>query len=430
MTVDLKLKGPLRGDIEVPPDKSISHRAALFGSIAEGQSIIDNYLMARDPLATLKALRSLGVNIGVEGKRVTIEGVGLQGLKEPEDVINCENSGTTMRLLSGLLAAQPFFSVLTGDHSLRKRPMDRVIIPLRMMGASLYARRGDSLPPVAIKGGALKGISYICPQASAQVKTAIILAGLYAQGETTVVEPYRSRDHTEKMLQAMGADLRVEGTAVRVRSVKKLDPIEMIVPGDFSSAAFFVVAALVVPGSDVMIRSVGVNPTRTGLLDILVRMGGEVDLMNIREAGGEPVADIHVKYRGPLRATEITPEEVPKCIDEFPILTVAATQAEGVTSVRGAQELRVKESDRIATMVAELRKMGVEVEEYSDGLSIKGPARLRGGALKTYNDHRVAMALAIASLLTDEGVRLEETSSVEVSFPGFFDLLNSLCLKN
>jgi 3-phosphoshikimate 1-carboxyvinyltransferase len=426
MTVELSFKGPLKGEITVPPDKSISHRAAIFSSIAEGESIIRNYLIARDPLSTLNALRLLSVDISVEDSTLVISGRGLHGLREPEDVINCENSGTTMRLLSGLLAGQPFFSVLTGDSSLRQRPMGRVILPLRMMGAHLVARRDDSLPPIAIKGGGLKGIEYTSPHASAQVKSAVLLAGLYAEGETSVIEPHKSRDHTERMLSSMGVEIKVEGLKVTLTPPEELSPVDIIVPGDFSSAAFFIVAALIIPGSEVLIRNVGVNPTRTGLLDILMRMGAEVEILNQREVSGEPVADILSKYTPDLRATEVKEEEIPRTIDEFPVLTVAATQAEGITTIRGASELRVKESDRIAAMVSEFRKMGADIEEYPDGVSIKGPVKLKGAQLSSYGDHRIAMALSVAALLSEEFSTIDDSSSVDISFPGFYEILYRL----
>ncbi len=426
MTVELSFKGPLKGETSVPPDKSISHRAAIFSSIAEGRSIVRNYLMARDPLSTLNALRLLGVDISVEGSTLVISGKGLQGLREPEDVIDCENSGTTMRLLSGLLAGQPFFSVLTGDSSLRQRPMGRVILPLRMMGAHLVARKNDSLPPVAIKGGDLKGIEYPSPHASAQVKSAVLLAGLYAEGKTSVIEPHKSRDHTERMLSSMGVEIKVEGLKVTLTPPEELNPVDITIPGDFSSAAFFVVAALIIPGSEVLIRNVGVNPSRTGLLDILMRMGAEVEILNQREVSGEPVADILSKYTAGLRATEVKEEEIPSAIDEFPVLTVAATQAEGITTIRGASELRVKESDRIAAMVSELRKMGAEIEEYPDGVSIKGPVKLKGAQLSSYGDHRIAMALSVAALLSDSPSTIDDSSSVDISFPGFYEILYRL----
>jgi 3-phosphoshikimate 1-carboxyvinyltransferase len=331
-----------------------------------------------------------------------------------------------MRLLSGLLAGQPFFSVLTGDSSLRQRPMGRVILPLRMMGAHLVARKDDSLPPVAIKGGGLKGIEYISPHASAQVKSAVLLAGLYAEGKTSVIEPHKSRDHTERMLSSMGVEIKVEGLKVTLTPPEELAPVDITVPGDFSSAAFFIVAALIIPGSEVLVRNVGVNPTRTGLLDVLMRMGAEVEILNQREVSGEPVADILSKYTPDLRATEVKEEEIPKAIDEFPVLTVAATQAEGITIIRGASELRVKESDRIAAMVSELRKMGAEIEEYPDGVSIKGPVELKGAQLSSYGDHRIAMALSVAALLSDVPSTIDDSSSVEISFPGFYEILSRL----
>ncbi len=429
-TIELPVSGPLRGEISSPPDKSISHRALIFAAISEGRSIIRNLLRADDPMSTLNALRSLGIEIEDNGEVIEVAGRGIHGFREPGDVIDCGNSGTTMRLLAGLLSGQSFFSVLTGDSSLRKRPMNRVVEPLRLMGATLYGRvqgiKGETLPPLAINGGLLRPVRYTSPVASAQVKSAIILAGLYAEGETVIEEPRRSRDHTERMLSACGAEIHVEGVRVSVIGGSELKPFEITVPGDFSSAAFFIVAATVVKGSEVLIRNVGINPTRTGLIDVMRRMGADVEIINEREVSGEPVADIVSRYTDELGAVELGPEEVPSMIDEFPVFAVLATQARGVTTIRGAGELRVKESDRISTMTTELRNMGVEIEEHPDGMSIYGPVKLRGAALEGYNDHRVAMALSVASLIAEGKSTLHGRSAVDISFPGFFDKLKAL----
>ncbi len=422
----LRRSGPLKGELSPPPDKSISHRALIFCSISKGRSRVKNLLLAEDPLSTMNAMRALGADIRQNDNEIVITGTGLHGLREPEDVIDCGNSGTTMRLLTGLLSAQPFFSVLTGDSSLRGRPMKRVITPLSMMGANIYGREQNSLAPLAIRGNRLKGIEFSSPVASAQVKSAVLLAGLYADGTTTVVETRKSRDHTERMLPAFGANLKVDGLRVSVTPVDELHPLDITVPGDFSSAAFFLVAALIIKGSEVMIRNVCINPTRTGLIEVIKLMGGSIEILNERIVSGEPVADILCRYTDQLKAVDVPEELVPSMIDEFPIFSVLATQADGVTTIRGAEELRVKESDRIKTMATELAKMGVEVEEYPDGMSIKGPVKLRGATLQSHHDHRVAMALSVAALLAEGETTILGTEAVDISFPGFYDELKRL----
>ncbi|NOZ25533.1 MAG: 3-phosphoshikimate 1-carboxyvinyltransferase [Nitrospirae bacterium] len=420
-SIKLSRSGPLRGEVSPPPDKSISHRALMFASIAKGRSHIRSLLRADDPLRTLEAVRALGAEVRDSGEALEVYGRGLYGLKEPDDVIDCGNSGTTMRLLAGLLSGQPFFSVLTGDSSLRQRPMKRVIEPLGMMGAVLHARAGDTLAPVAVKGGGLEGIHYKSPVASAQVKSAVILAALYAAGETVLEEPRKSRDHTERMLPAIGADVRVEGLKVKISGGRELRPLDITIPGDFSSAAFFMVAAAIVEGSEILVRNVGMNPTRTGLLDIMKRMGADVEVVDERDVSGEPVGDVLCRYTDRLAATDISPEEVPAMIDEFPVFCVLACRAEGTTTVRGAAELRVKESDRIAAMTSELDKMGADVEEHPDGLEIRGPVNLRGATLEAHNDHRVAMALSVAALVAEGETTVQGVSAVDISFPGFYD---------
>ncbi|GBE02234.1 3-phosphoshikimate 1-carboxyvinyltransferase 1 [bacterium BMS3Bbin06] len=424
--IELRKSGPLKGEIIPPPDKSISHRSMIFASVADGVSRIRNLLRAADTISTMNAMRALGIDIDDKGEEIMVAGKGLYGLKEPEDVIDCGNSGTTMRLLTGLLSGHPFLSVLTGDDSLRKRPMSRVISPMKDMGAEIHARGGDSFAPIVITGGGLRGMDYTSPVASAQVKSAILLAGLYVEGETTVREPHKSRDHTERMLTAIGADLSVEGLRVTIRGGARLGPMDISVPGDFSSAAFFMAAASMVGGSEVLIRNVGVNPTRTGLIDIMKRMGAGLKILNERDVSGEPVADILCSYTGLLNAVETGPEEVPAMIDEFPILAVLATQAHGTTRIRGARELRVKESDRIAVMTEELRKLGVEVKEYPDGMDINGPVRMKGAVVKSHGDHRVAMSLSIAALAAEGVTTIKGVSAVDISFPGFYRTLGEL----
>lgn len=417
-----------KGEFSPPPDKSISHRAVIFSSLSKGKSVIKNFLKAEDPFSTVNSFRALGIDIDTTGDDLIVSGNGIHGLKEPHGVIDCGNSGTTIRLLSGVLSGNPFFSVLTGDASLRTRPMARVIAPLRQMGAEILARAGDKYPPVAIKGKKLKPITYQMPVASAQVKSAILLAGLYADGETGIEEPAKSRDHTERMLPAFGAEMLIDGLQVRIRGGTELMPAEVYVPGDFSSAAFFLVGALLVKESDITITDVCVNPTRTGLLGILKEMGAELGISNERVISGEPVADIHCRGSAELKAVTITKKQIPALIDEFPILCVAATQATGTTVIRGAEELRVKESDRIRSMATELRKMGAEIEEYEDGLSIGGRCSLRGADIESYGDHRIAMAMAIAGLIADGITTIHGISSVNISFPGFFQIIRRLTL--
>ncbi len=428
----------LKGEITPPPDKSISHRAIMFASIAEGKSIVKNFLKAEDPISTTNAFRMMGIEIEEKaGNELVIHGKGLYGLKEPFDVIDCGNSGTTVRLISGILSGNPFFSVLTGDDSLKQRPMARVINPLKEMGADISARDADKYLPMAIKGKVLKAINYNMPIASAQVKSCLILAGLYADGTTIITEPQKSRDHTERMLMAMGAEIRTDNrrqttedrqNLIEVKSMrdKKLNPIDITVPSDFSSAAFFIAGALIVPDSEISVRNVCINPTRTGLLDVIKNMGGDVRVENMRDVSGEPVADIYCESAGSLKAVKISGDIMPSLIDEFPILCVLATQADGVTEIRGAEELRVKESDRIKAMATELKKLGVELEEYPDGISIKGKASLKGATVESYHDHRIAMSLAIAALVAEGTTTINNAECVDISFPGFFEELKRI----
>ncbi len=437
--IEISKARSLKGKFSPTPDKSISHRAVIFSSLSKGESIIKNLLMAEDIISTINAFRALGVDISeVRNQRseisefptpnseLVINGKGLYGLKEPFEVIDCGNSGTTMRLLSGVLSGNSFFSVLTGDESLRKRPMGRVITPLRQMGAEIIARGEDKYPPIAIKGKRLKPIKHTLPVASAQVKSAILLAGLYADGETEIIEPVKSRDHTERMLPAFGAEIEVDGLRVRIRGGIELKGTEVHVPGDFSSAAFFIIGALLIKDSDITIEGVGINPTRTGIINTLKGMGADIEINNMRNLSGEPVADIHCKGCAKLKAINVTKEQIPTLIDEFPILCVAATQATGTTTIRGAEELRVKESDRIKSMATELRKMGAEIEEFDDGLSIIGKGRLKGTVVESYRDHRIAMAMSIAALIGDGKTTINGISSVNISFPGFFEILKRL----
>lgn len=424
--IEITKANKFKGEFYPPPDKSISHRAIIFSSISKGKSIIKNFLRADDPLRTLNAFRLLGIEIQEEGENLIVNGKGLHGLCEPFNIIDCGNSGTTIRLLSGLLAGNPFFSVLTGDESLRTRPMARIIKPLREMGAEIHARAEDRYPPIAICGKRLRPIDYTLPISSAQVKSALILAGLYADGETTITEPAKSRDHTERMLPEFGANLSVEGLKIKVRGGIELHSTEVSIPGDFSSSAFFIAGALLIEGSEILIKDVGINPTRTGFLRVLKEMGADIKIQNTKTVAGEPIGDIHCTFCEKLKPVSINREMIPSMIDEFPILCVIATQASGTTTIRGAEELRVKESDRIKSMVLELRKMGVDIEEYEDGLSIHGKCRLKGTTLESYRDHRVAMSLCIAGLIADGTTTINGISSVNISFPQFFDILRKL----
>jgi len=397
----------------------------MFASLAKGESTISNFLHAEDPLRTLEAFRQMGIEIDDTDKnRIMVKGKGLHGLSAPEYVIDCGNSGTTMRLISGVLAGQSFASVLTGDNFLLKRPMGRIIKPLSEMGANIVSEKGG-FPPLNIKGGTLRPVKYSSPIASAQVKSAILLAGLYCNGRTTVTEPGKSRDHTERMLNSCGADITINGLEVSIEGTKGLTPFDITIPGDLSSAAFFIVAALIVPGSEIVVKNVGINPTRTGIIEILQSMGGKIALRNEHEVSGEPVADIHVRH-SELSGADIAGDLVLKAIDEFPVLCVASAMARGMTKISGAAELRVKESDRIAAMSTELQKMGVHVEEFEDGLAIKGAGEIKPATVQSHGDHRIAMAMAITGLTVEGETTVENTECVNTSFPGFTDLLDKL----
>lgn len=412
----------ITGEITVPGDKSISHRSIILGSLARGTTVIRGLLRGEDNMATLAAFRRMGIGIRDDGETVTVEGKGLYGLSEPDDVIDCGNSGTSMRLLTGLLAAQPFFSVLTGDRYLRRRPMRRVVEPLTRMGGEIHGRDGGERAPLAIVGRPLSGIRHRSSVASAQVKSAILLAGLYADGETTVQEPHRSRDHSERMLASFGADVTIHGDGVTIRPGRELSPADIVVPGDISSAAFFMVAATIVPHSELLIRNVGVNPTRTGIIDILTLMGGNITLLNQREVSGEPVADLMVKS-APLRGVEIGGEVVPRAIDEFPVIAVAAACAEGETTIRDAAELRVKESDRISAIAGSLRASGIQVEEHPDGMTVRGGG-LSASTTDSRGDHRIAMAMLVAGLAARGETVVTDVDCINTSFPTFFDILS------
>lgn len=416
----------LDGELLVPGDKSISHRAIMFASLAKGVSRVKGLLRGEDCLSTLQAFQSMGIEVVEKGAdELIIHGRGLDGLQEPDDIVDCGNSGTTMRLMSGILAAQPFFSVLTGDQYLRKRPMGRVINPLFEMGAKILGRDGSTKAPLAIDGGSLQPIEYHSPVASAQVKSALLLAGMQIEGTTTVYEPHLSRDHSERMLRYFGAELESFTGGARVTGRVKLEGREVEVPGDISSAAFFLVAGLIVPDSEILLKNVGINPTRSGIIDILQEMGGSIELLNQREFSGEPVADLLVKSSD-LCGIEIGGALVPRAIDEFPVISVAAAFAAGLTTIRGAKELRVKETDRIAAICETLGILGAKIEPLDDGMRITGGQLLTGGKVDSFGDHRIAMSLAVAALQTREEVVIEDTACTATSFPNFWELLATL----
>jgi len=418
----------IAGEITVPGDKSISHRSIMLGAIANGITMVRGFLRGEDNMSTISAFRAMGVRIDDDGETINIHGCGLHGLNEPPDVLDCGNSGTTIRLITGLLAGQPFFSVVTGDQYLRKRPMKRVVEPLSRMGATIMGRNKSSLAPLAIRGGMLTAVRYESPVSSAQIKSSIMLAALYAEGETSVREPTLSRDHSERMFQQFGASISRFDCGVTVRGGVELNAQEVIVPGDISSAAFFIVAALITPGSELLVRNVGVNPTRTGVIDILVAMGGDIELLDQRELSGEPVADLLVRYSR-LKGISVSGSVIPRAIDEFPAICVAAACAEGVTTIRNANELRVKETDRITAMAANLRTLGVHVTEFDDGMDIKGSERLTGGQVDSFGDHRIAMSLSVAALVASGSITVKNTDCVATSFPNFFQLLEKVSVK-
>ncbi len=416
--------GRISGTITVPGDKSISHRAVMLAAISKGKTIVEGFLQGQDCLSTINCFRSMGIDIKQQGRRVEIAGRGLTGLQEPKEVLDAGNSGTTMRLLSGILAGQNFFSILTGDQSLRQRPMARVTEPLKQMGASINGRQSGQLAPLGINGGGLHGITWETPVASAQIKSAILLAGLYASGKTTVKEPAISRDHTERMLAAFGIQVEREGTAVTVWP-GILEGQHILVPGDISSAAFFMVAAAAKPGSHLVIKDVGLNPTRTGIIDVLRQMGADIEIENLRSFGGEEAGDIIIRGAR-LKGIEMQSEIVPRLIDEIPVIAVAAALADGVTYIRGAGELKVKESNRLAAIVSEMRKMGVQINELPDGLEINGPNKIRGAAVNSYHDHRIAMAMAVCGLFAEGKTMIADSACIDISFPGFGELLRQI----
>lgn len=427
--MNISASKPLRGTLTVSGDKSISHRAVMFGSLATGTTEIEGFLAGEDCLSTIRCFRSMGVQIEQNGSSVKVFGRGLRELTAPDGILDCGNSGTTTRLLSGVLAAQHFDSVLSGDASIQRRPMKRVITPLRAMGTDISSVAGNDCAPLSVHGKQLYGIHFNSPIASAQVKSAVLLAGLYASGQTTVTEPALSRDHTERMLRSFGAKVLTgsfEGRpSVTVTETQNLYGTEISVPGDISSAAFFLVGASIVPGSEVVLRNVGINPTRDGVISALRAMGAKIEVLEVRNEDSEPAADLLVRY-APLHGTEIGGALIPRLIDELPVLAAAAAVAEGRTVIRDAAELKVKESNRIRTMAEGLSRLGATVRETEDGLIIDGGASLHGGAVESYSDHRIAMSFAILSLVTDGEVKISDPDCVNISAPSFYEDLRSL----
>lgn len=412
-------EAPIKGELTPPGDKSISHRSIMIGSLAEGTTLVSGFLDCEDTNSTLGAMKLLGVPIESLDTHVEIKGAGLRGLRAPDEIIDAGNSGTTARLLMGLLCPQGFTSEITGDKYLCARPMRRVVDPLRLMGADISGAEDGNKLPVRINGTELTGISYEPPVASAQVKSAILLAGLYSEGVTEVTESKATRDHTERMLTYFGASLETEGNTIRIEKQQGFKAQELLVPSDISSAAFFIVAALINPGSEVLIKNVGVNPLRSGVIDILREMGGNIEVLNYSDSGCEPVADILVKSSA-LKGVEIRGDVIPRAIDELPVLAVAGCFAEGETVISEARELRVKETDRIKAMTTELKKLGASIEELEDGMVIKGTGALTGAKCSGWGDHRVAMAVAVAGTRAGGETEIEGSECVAVSYPGFF----------
>lgn len=415
----------LEGIVTVPGDKSISHRAVMFGAIAKGKTTVTGFLPGEDCLSTIDCFRKLGVDIQVDGTNVEINSPGMDGWQEPKEVLYTGNSGTTTRLMLGILAGTNFHSVMTGDASIGKRPMDRVTKPLRQMGALINGREGGKYTPLAIQGTSLKAIDYTMPVASAQVKSAILLAGLKAEGTTIVREKEMSRDHTERMLKQFGANIEVEDGVISIEGGQQLHGTHIDVPGDISSAAFFLVAGAIVPNSEVVLKNVGINPTRAGIIEVMEQMGANLTINQEKPDAAEPTATITVRTSH-LKGTTIEGEIIPRLIDEIPIIALLATQAEGTTIIRDAEELKVKETDRITAVVTELKKLGADITATEDGMIINGPTSLKGAKLNTYGDHRIGMMAAIASLMTDSPVEIDDADCIAVSYPTFFEHLDLL----
>ena len=421
----------LKGTVELIGDKSISHRAIMFSSIAKGTTRIKNFLMGQDCLSTIDCFRKMGVNIDINDKEVIVKGVGLRGLKKPNEILNVGNSGTTIRLMMGILAGNEFESTVIGDESIGKRPMKRVTDPLRLMGCNIKGNDDANFTPITIYGGNLNGIEYEMLVASAQVKSSIILASLYADSSSTIIEKSKSRNHTEIMLKSFGADIKSNDLKIDVQPVRELFSVGNInVAGDISSAAFIIAAASIVEGSEVLIKNIGLNETRTGIIDVLEAMNGNFEIIDKRVESGEVVGDLIVRYSDKLIGTTIDSNLIPRLIDEIPVIAILATQANGTTVIKDAKELKVKESNRIKAVVDNLKNMGAEIEELEDGMVIKGKTKLKGANIKTFNDHRIAMAFSVASLISEGKLNLDNTACIDISFPGYFDLINNLLKQN
>jgi len=418
------MKG-LKGMIDIPGDKSISHRSVMFGSIAQGVTRVTNFLPGDDCLSTISCFRKLGVVIEENDNELIIYGNGFDGLREPNEILDVGNSGTTIRLILGILAGRPFFSSIIGDHSIGKRPMTRVTEPLRSMGAQIDGRNNGEFTPLSIRGGHLNPIHYNMPVASAQVKSALILAGLQAEGETIIIEKAESRDHTERMIRKFGGEVYKNDREITIKGGQRLIASDILVPGDISSAAFFLVAAAIVPNSEIVLKNVGLNPTRTGIIEIMNKMGASLEISQNEVDTFEPAGDITVKTSS-LTGTVVEGDVIPRLIDEIPIIALLATQAQGTTIIKDASELKVKETNRIDTVVQELTKLGASIEATDDGMIIHGGTTLTGGKVSSHGDHRIGMMLAIASLLSKDKVELENPEAISVSYPNFFNHLNSL----
>ena len=426
MKLVLEKTSKLTGNIFVPGDKSISHRSLILGSISQGETRVYNLLNSLDCLRTLECMQSLGVKIELdEDNSVNIKGKGLYGLQESKVILDVGNSGTTIRLLTGLLSGQNFYSVLNGDNSIRKRPMKRVVQPLRLMGADIWGREDGHFAPLSIKGSQLNSFQYTLPVASAQVKSALLLAGLYTTGETVISEPLSTRDHTERMLETMQGDIKISPPEIKIKGGTELRSTNIFIPGDISSAAYFIAAASILKDSQITIKQAGVNPTRTGIIEMLNKMGAKIDILNYQIKSNEPQADLMIEY-SKLKGVEIKKENIPFLIDELPLIAVAATQAQGKTVVSGARELRVKETDRIKAIVSELKKMGADIKEKEDGFIVEGPSKLKGAVCESYNDHRIAMSLAVAALLAEGKTVIKNSECIDISFPGFKKILQNL----
>jgi len=415
----------LKGAIAIPGDKSISHRSIMFGAIAEGKTEVTNFLMGEDCLSTIACFKKLGIDIQQQDEKIIIQGKGFDGLQEPKEILDVGNSGTTIRLLMGILAGQSFHSVLIGDESIGKRPMTRVTKPLKSMGAVIQGRNNGEYTPISIAGGSINGMEYELPMASAQVKSSILFAGMQANGTTTIIEPQKTRDHTERMIRKFGGEIEVDQRHISIKGGQKLKGTTVNVPGDISSAAFFLAAGVIVPDSEITLKNVGLNPTRTGIIDVLQDMGADLTIIPQADDSFEPSGDIIVKTSN-LKGITIEGDLIPRLIDEIPVIALLATQAEGKTIIKDAEELKVKETNRIDTVVDELRKLGADIEATNDGMIINGRSQLSGGTVSSHGDHRIGMMLAIAAAICKEDVYLEKEESIRISYPAFFDHLKGL----